>query len=563
MELHRGWGLVVLSLTLVVTSASPGRGETLDQALVAAREAVGSDPGLQDEPSRHRALMSTADQYLSLCEAAVQSTSDLQVYTARVRMTGLILSKPLAGLRKFDQGLRKITGSSAFKRFEACSSLRGQAVTAFDFATRLKSTLDDPNLPPGARKSLLALQAAGVGLEQLGSVPGVGAALECYGKILTGLTDVVTNLATSATATAQEGLFSLAEHNEQLAGLQSGPQYMKTALWHQGVRFVREWPGDTGDRAYLQMPNGTWIGVPDPEELQEVAADYFLANEKKHADAGTLWNLLNDPDARARIAFRATQAVENDRIARVVGDLPGIGPGSPYTRFVEAEQRILRWARGLGLPVDGAVLDSLIRLEFSGEGNVARTFSRRALTVYPAFAAYLAGLHLDPRDLDIEALLRRFNEYRRGDHLRIKPSPAPPPPGRTHPPVSPTSRTQPRERTTRIPSPPADPGRDSSSAEPQFDVAAALAAWMAEMERPRQGTEPTYRYVTKLEWTCRPYITGREVRGAFRKLTSKQFTDGRTVDFYPEVEMYDAARPGVLITEEELRRGSSAWRIPR
>lgn len=83
---------------------------------------------------------------------------------------------------------------------------------------------------------------------------------------------------------------------------------------------------------------------------------------------------------------------------------------------------------------------------------------------------------------------------------------------------------------------------------------ALVAGWKGDFEKPTSGQEPTYSWRSRIEWTRAPFVENGVVRGAFRRMTEKSFVDGRRVDWYPEVEMFDADRPGVLITVEEIRR---------
>lgn len=85
------------------------------------------------------------------------------------------------------------------------------------------------------------------------------------------------------------------------------------------------------------------------------------------------------------------------------------------------------------------------------------------------------------------------------------------------------------------------------------DAGRALESWKAEFERPRQGRESSYSYTTRIEWTHPPYLKDGVVYGAFKRLCSKTYDDGRFVDFYPELEMYDADHPGVLTTLPEAQ----------
>jgi hypothetical protein len=408
------------ALISVVLTASVLRAEDpVADALASAYQAIKADPDLKDEASRHAKFMEMADEYSQLAEAAFQATEDLQGYAAKVRLTGLMLGRPLAKIKQFDKGLKKITEHPAFKAFQKYAALKGQASTVLDVGSRLTATLKNPDLPPSARNSLTALQVAATGLEQLGEVPLVGAALEGYGKILSGLTDVMNDLASKASTTTKEGVFSRTEEAEQLQGLGPKQQFVKTPLWHRGIRLVQEYPFGTGeDRYYLQMPNGTWVGIADYDALAEVAADYFLT-KKKNPDAQTLWKYFNDPDERDKLAFWAQVELENRRIEEVLGDLPGVDRKAHYTQFTEAQERIKRWHKGLGLPLEYDSLNRQIRLEVDNPGAVSKALRARVLRAYPGFAEYLASAGVDPQTLDMATLLERFATYRRGEHLGV------------------------------------------------------------------------------------------------------------------------------------------------
>ena len=398
---------------LAIASAAVAQ-QPVDEALATAYEQLKADPNLQDEQARHRMLMEMADQYSQYAEAAFQATEDLQSYAAKVRATGLMLRTPLAKIKQFDKGLKKLTEHKAFKGFQKYAAVKGQVSTVVGLGNRLSATLNNPNLPPNARNNLLALQSLGAGLEQLGDIPLAGPMLEGYGQILSGLTDVMNNLAGKATITAKEGVFSTTEEQSVLKGLDRQHQYVKTPLWHRGIPLVHEYPFATGqERYYLQMPGGTWIGIADYDAVAEVAADYYLV-KKENPDAKTLWKYFNDPEEREKLRFWAETELEFRRVEEVLGDLPGVDRSTRYTQFKETEDRIKRWHKGLGLPLEYAALNRLIRIEVANPGSVARALRARVLRAYPGFAEYLASLDEDPQSLDIAALIERFAKYRSG-----------------------------------------------------------------------------------------------------------------------------------------------------
>jgi len=391
--------------------------QPVDEALASAYAELKADPSLQDEQARHRKLMEMADQYSQYAEAAFQATADLQSYAAKVRATGLLFRTPLAKIKQFDKGLKKLTEHPAFKGFQKYATVKGQVSTVLGLGDRLATTLKNPDLPPSARNSLMALQAVGTGLEQLGEIPLAGPALEGYGQILSGLADVMNDLAGKATIATKEGVFSLAEENEKLQGLDPKAQYVKTTLWHRGIPLVQEYPFATGeDRYYLQMPNGSWIGVSDYDAVATIAADYYLA-KKKNPDAQTLWKYYNDPEEREKLAFWAEVELQNRRIEDVLGGLPSADRGTRYTQFTETEERIKRWHKGLSLPLDYEALNKLIRIEVANPGSVARALRARVLRAYPGFAEYLASAGEDPQALELDALVEWFAKYRRGENL--------------------------------------------------------------------------------------------------------------------------------------------------
>ncbi len=408
------WCLLALSLAGGPMAVAQ---QPIDEALATAYEQLKADPSLQDEQARHRMLMEMADQYSQFAEAAFQATEDLQSYAAKVRATGLVFRTPLAKVKQFDKGLKKLTEHKAFKGFQKYAAIKGQASTVVGLGDRLSATLNNPNLPPSARNSLVALQSLGAGLEQLGDIPLAGPMLEGYGQILSGLTDVMNNLAGKATITAKEGVFSTTEEQSVLKGLDRTHQYVKTPLWHRGIPLVHEYPFATGEeRYYLQMPSGTWVGIADYDELAEVAADYYLV-KKKNPDAQTLWKYHNDPEEREKLRFWAETELEFRRVEEVLGDLPGVERSTRYTQFKETEDRIKRWHKGLGLPLEYAALNRLIRIETANPGGVERALRARVVRAYPGFVEYLASAGEDPQSLEIEALLDRFGKYRSGENF--------------------------------------------------------------------------------------------------------------------------------------------------
>lgn len=389
----------------------------IDEALASTYAELKADPDLQDEQSRHRKLMEMADQYSQFAEAAFQATADLQDYAMKVRMTGLVFRTPLAKIKEFDKGLKRYTEHPAFKGFQKYAAVKGHASTVLGLRDRLATTFNNPDLPPSARNSLMLLQTAGTGLEQLGEIPLAGPALEGYGKILSGLTDVMNNLAGEAAISTKEGVFSRTEEIERLQELDPKAQYVKTPLWHRGIPLVQEYPFAAGqDRYYLQMPNGTWIGVPDYDAVASVAADYYLT-KKKNPDAQTLWKYYNDPDEREKLAFWAETELEFRRVEEILGDLPGVDRTTRYTQFTETEERIKRWHKSLGLPLEYDALNRLIRIEVANPGGVARALRARVLRAYPGFGEYLASASEDPQALEMDALIERFEKYRGGENL--------------------------------------------------------------------------------------------------------------------------------------------------
>ncbi|MDY0168670.1 MAG: hypothetical protein RBS80_19130, partial [Thermoguttaceae bacterium] len=163
--------LAVLAVGFAVGPSSAPAQQPVDEALAAAYEQLKADPSLKDEQARHRMLMEMADQYSQYAEAAFQATEDLQSYAAKVRATGLMFCTPLAKVKQFDKGLKKLTEHKAFKGFQKYAGVKGQASTVVGLGDRLSATMNNPNLPPSARNSLAALQTLGAGLEQLGDIP--------------------------------------------------------------------------------------------------------------------------------------------------------------------------------------------------------------------------------------------------------------------------------------------------------------------------------------------------------------------------------------------------------
>ncbi len=409
--------IVMIALAAVLSAVPAAAQQSIDEALATAYERLKADPSLQDEQARHRMLMEMADQYSQYAEAAFQAAQDLQTYAAKVRATGLMFRTPLDKVRQFDKGLKRFTEHPAFKNFQKYAALKGQASAVVGLGDRLSTTLDNPNLPPGARNSLLALQSLGAGLEQLGNIPLAGPMLEGYGQVLSGLTDTMNGLAGKATATVKAGVFSRAEEQTVLKGLDLKHQYVKTPLWHRGVPLVHEYPFAAGtERYYLQMPSGTWVGIADYDALVSIAADHYLTT-KKNPDAQTLWRILNDPEEQDSLRFRAELELEFRRVEEVLGDLPGVDRRTRYSLYSETRERIQNWHKSLALPLEYTALDRLIRIEVANPGGVARALRARVLRAYPGFGQYLASLDQDPQTLEFDALVARFGDYRGGESL--------------------------------------------------------------------------------------------------------------------------------------------------
>ncbi|MDZ7616106.1 MAG: hypothetical protein U1E05_03830, partial [Patescibacteria group bacterium] len=210
-----------------------------------------------------------------------------------------------------------------------------------------------------------------------------------------------------ATITAKEGVFSTTEEQSVLKGLDRQHQYVKTPLWHRGIPLVHEYPFAIGqERYYLQMPSGTWVGIADYDALAEIAADHYLV-KKKNPDAQTLWRIFNDPEEREKLRFLTEMELEFRQAREDFG--------LPYGQFSETKERIRSWHKALGLPLDYAVLNHLIRIEAANPGGVERALRARVPRAYPGFAEYLAAAGEDPQSLDMSVLIERFTKYRSGD----------------------------------------------------------------------------------------------------------------------------------------------------
>lgn len=101
-------------------------------------------------------------------------------------------------------------------------------------------------------------------------------------------------------------------------------------------------------------------------------------------------------------------------------------------------------------------------------------------------------------------------------------------------------------------------GRPGTSTEqppaPTSDAQALLSKWKRDFESEKTGRAPGHTYTSRVEWTCPPFIKDGVVYGAFKRMTAKAFDDGRKADFYPEVEMYDKDRPGILTTLDAIEK---------
>lgn len=409
------WKVCFFALTLYWAIPGVLHADVTDEALSKAYENLKSDPSLKDEKLRHQKLMEMADEYYKLAEVAFQSTEDLEQYASKVRLTGLLFRTSLPGVKHFHKNLKVMTEHSAFQNFQKYAGIKQNLDTVIGVSSQFKKTLDNPDLPPSAKNSLIFLHTVGTGLEQLSDIPLVGPVLEGYGKIANGLGETMNNLAGKVTTTAQAGVFSLTEEKELLDGLGEG-QYIKTPLWHRGIPVVHEWPYAVGkDRSYLQLPDKSWVRV-DYDEIATIAADSYLT-EKKNPDVKTVWKYLNSQEERAHLRFWANTELEFERIKRILGDVPGVNRSRKYSQFTAIETKIKRWHKGLSLPLEYSQLEHLIRADYENPGSAGRAIRKRVIRAYPGFFAYLTSLDEDPMTMNMEALLKRFAEYRSGDHL--------------------------------------------------------------------------------------------------------------------------------------------------
>ncbi len=391
------------------------RADATDDALATAYQRIKGDPSLKDEVARHRKLMEMADQYNKFAEVAFKSTADLEQYAYKVRYTGLLFRTSLPGVKRFHKDLKAITERPAFKKFQKYADAKKYFDAAVSLRGRIANTSKNPNLPPSARRAMTFLHTIGTGLELLGKVPLAGPVLEGYGKIANGLGDTMNKIASKTSATAKAGVFSRTEEIELLGGLPKG-QYIKTPLWHRGIPVVHEWPYAVGkDRFYMKMPNGEWVGI-EYDKVATIAADYYLT-EKKNPDVKTLNKYLDNPEERDRLRFWANTKLEFKRIERILGDVSGDNRRLRYSQFQAIESKIKRWHKGLSLPLDYKQLDRLIRAEYEKPGSVGQAIRKRVVRAYPGFAEYLKALEEDPASISMETLLRRFGEYRSGEHL--------------------------------------------------------------------------------------------------------------------------------------------------
>ncbi|QDU50673.1 hypothetical protein [Gimesia panareensis] len=412
------WKVCFFALAICWATSGELRADATDEALARAYEKLKSDPNLKDEKSRHQKLMEMADEYNKLAEVAFQSTEDLEQYAYKVRLTGLLFRTSLPGVKQFHKNLKVVTEHSAFKNFQKYAGIKQNLDTVIGLGSQFKNTLENPDLPPSAKNTLLFLHTVGTGLEQLSDIPLVGPVLEGYGKIANGLGETMNELAGKVTTTAKADVFSLTEEKELLGGLPKG-QYIKTPLWHRGIPIVHEWPYAQGkDRFYLQMPDQKWARV-DYDEIASIAADYYLT-EKKNPDVKTILKYVNNQEERESLRFWANTELEFERIKRILGDVPGVNRSRKYSQFTAIETKIKRWHKGLSLPLEYAQLEHLIRAEYENPGSAGRAIRKRVIRAYPGFALYLGSLKEDPMSMNMELLLKRFAEYRTGNYLPSK-----------------------------------------------------------------------------------------------------------------------------------------------
>ncbi len=174
-------------------------------------------------------------------DAYTSAFEDLASYTRIARETGdLFLPGFGKKLEEFETRLAEATDNRAFKAF-------GQVKTASDYVSKAvglvsaaDEILNDRNLTPASRRSLLALRGLGETMQAFGGkVPGLGAGLEMYGQLVAELTGAVRQAAANITV-LKGGSFSLDEQRD----LGLGPGYVRTPLYDQGLNVVQEHEGD-------------------------------------------------------------------------------------------------------------------------------------------------------------------------------------------------------------------------------------------------------------------------------------------------------------------------------
>ena len=389
-----------------------------DEVLRARYRQLQQNIALDELQDRHQQLMDTSTNLLFLSNEALQASKKLAEYAATVQATGMMFDQPLQEVKKFQDTLERLTSHPSLQGFDQFMEIKGNYDDLIGLVSDYKTTLDNHDLPPPAKNSLLALQTIGNGFKRLSKTPILGAALEGYGEIIGGLAKTMNSLAGQVTATAQAGIFSSTEEFWYLGNLPNR-QYAKTEFWKHGIRLVSVFHYGPGkNQYYLQRPDGEWTEV-EKDGYTEIVQIFsaFQVTQKRTITHEELWSYLENGSARASLKKEAENELEYLRIASILRDVDGVSERGNYGRFSQVQDKVKRWHEDFRLPLTYRQLSYYIQSEFREPGSAIRMVRKRLVGVYPGFGSYLAFLGEDPQTIHMGVLLHHFRRFEKGEHL--------------------------------------------------------------------------------------------------------------------------------------------------
>ncbi len=387
-----------------------------DAVLIAKYKQLQAEMKLGEELNSHQQLMKTSKHLLMLTDEGLSASKKLEEYAYAVRYTGLFFETPLQEVKKFQKSLKRLANHPALQGFESYMQVQKDWDNFVNITSGLSKTKNNPDLPPSAKSSLGALQSLGLGLQQLGKTPVLGAALEGYGDMIGELAKTLNNLAGNATATSKAGIFSKVEEQELLGNLNKSNQYAKTPLWKYGIPVIHEWPYSIGkEKYYIQHSNGFWKPV-EYSDIAEIAVSYQLVYNKP-IDNTTVWKYINNKDLKESLISRSETELEFKRVEEILGDVPGVNRKLRFSQFSSIENKIIKWHKQLQLPLSYKQLSRHIRLEYQNPGVIGRSLKRRVINAYPEFKRYLKFLELENNKISMTDILTHFSNYKKGKHL--------------------------------------------------------------------------------------------------------------------------------------------------